>query len=226
MIECQMQDRGVVHRAQPGVVTIAQSTEMGTIYSVAEIQALAETAHRHKLYLHMDGARIGNAAAAFGATFREFTTDAGVDILSFGGTKIGAMAAEAVVVLNPALAASLPFLRKTSMQLASKQRFISAQLNTLLKDDGELALANGRHANAMAARLDAGLRALGVPVPHPTQANAVFPIFDADVITKLQQSFRFYVWRPATGQVRLMCAWDTTEADVDALLTAVATLMG
>jgi threonine aldolase len=150
--------------------------------------------------------------------FREFTTDAGVDIVSFGATKIGAMAAEAVVVLNPELHDSIAFLRKTSMQLPSKMRFLSAQLVALV--EGDLWQRNARHANAMAARLDAGLRELGVEIPNPTQANAVFPIFTAEQTAKLQELYRFYVWNVATGQVRLMCAWDTTQEDVDGLLAA------
>lgn len=215
---------GFVHRAQPGVISITNTTELGTVYQVEEIRALADYAHQNGLFLHLDGARICNAAAALGLPFKAFTTDAGVDIVSFGGTKIGALAAEAVVVLNPALADSLPFLRKTSMQLASKMRFVSAQLIAIVEND--LGVANALHANAMAARLDAGLRALGVEIPNPTEANAVFPIFTAAQTVELQKRHRFYVWNQTTGQVRLMCAWDTTEADVDALLASVGEIVG
>jgi threonine aldolase len=218
-----MHDIGFVHRAQPGVISITNTTELGTVYQVDEIRALADYAHQNGLFLHLDGARICNAAAALGLPFKAFTTDAGVDIVSFGGTKIGALAAEAVVVLNPALADSLPFLRKTSMQLASKMRFVSAQLIAIVAND--LGLNNARHANAMAARLDAGLRSLGVEIPNPTEANAVFPIFTAEQTIELQKRHRFYVWNQTTGQVRLMCAWDTTEADVDALLASVAEIV-
>ena len=225
LMESQLFDRGFVHRAQPGVVTIAQTTEMGTVYTPDELRALADCTHRHGLWLHMDGARIANAAAALGVGFSAITGEVGVDLLSFGGTKNGAMAAEAVVVLNPALSEALPFLRKTSMQLASKMRFISAQLVALLEDGGRLALENGRHANAMAARLDAGLRALGVAIPQPSDANAVFPLLPTSVIEALQKSFRFYVWKPAIGQVRLMGSWDTTVEDVDAFLALVEALL-
>jgi len=225
LVEGQIFDMGVVHRAQPGVVSITNTTEMGTLYSAAEIRAIADVTHKHGLFLHLDGARLSNAAAALGTNFRDFTTDAGVDILSFGGTKIGALAAEAVVVLNTntergrALAEALPFLRKTSMQLASKMRFVSAQLVTLI--EGDLWLRNARNANAMALRLDAGIRALGVEVPNSTDANAVFPIFTAAVTEQLQKQFRFYVWNQATGMVRLMCSWDTTVEDVDAMIEAI-----
>jgi len=219
LIATQVYDIGFVHRAQPAVVSITQTTELGTLYSPAEVRAIADYCHANNLLLHMDGARLSNAAAALGVDFKAFTTDAGVDILALGGTKIGAMGAEAIVVLSPALAESIPFLRKTSMQLASKMRFVSAQLIALFESG--LAVRNGQHANAMAAKLDAGLRAIGVNIPNATQANAVFPIFTASQTEALMKQFKFYVWNHITGQVRLMCSWDTTEADVDALLQAV-----
>ena len=221
LIETQCFDFDFVHRAQQAVVSITQTTEMGTLYSIDEIRAIAETAHKHGLFLHMDGARLSNAAAALGATFKQFTTDVGVDLVSFGGTKIGALAAEAVIVLNQELDDQIAFLRKTSMQLPSKMRFVSAQLIALLRDGSRLAIANGNHANGMARRLDAGIGALGLAMPNPTEANAVFPILPAGVYEKLQDEFPFYVWNHTINQVRLMCSWDTTEADVDALLEAI-----
>ena len=224
LIATQIYDIGFVHRAQPAVVSITQTTEVGTLYSASEVRAIADYCHANNLLLHMDGARLSNAAAALGSPLRAFTVDAGVDILSLGGTKIGAMGAEAVVVFNPKLTASIGYLRKTSMQLASKMRFISAQLLALYRDG--LAIRNGIHANAMAAKLHAGLAALGVEIPNPTQANAVFPIFTAAQTEQLQRDFRFYVWNHRTGQVRLMCSWDTTEADVDALVAATASVLG
>ena len=223
IVETAMFDIGSVHRAQPGVISITNTTEMGTLYTAAEIKALADYAHKHNLLLHLDGARISNAAAALGANFRSFTTDAGVDIVSFGATKIGALAAEAVVVLNPELKHAIPFLRKTSMQLASKMRFVSAQLLAVIESG--LWKKNAEHANAMAQRLDAGLRALGVEIPNATEANAVFPIFTAEQTEALQKLYRFYVWNYSTGQVRLMCAWDTQESDVDGLLAAAAEIL-
>ena len=223
LVATAMHDIGFVHRAQPGAISITNTTEMGTVYTAAEIKALADYAHANNLLLHLDGARLSNAAAALGMTFRQFTTDVGVDVVSFGGTKIGALAAEAVLVLNPQLTNAIPYLRKTSMQLSSKMRFVSAQLIAIV--GGDLWKRNGEHANAMAKRLDAGLRALGVHIPNPTQANAVFPIFTSEQTAQLQQVSRFYVWNHATGQVRLMCSWDTTEADVDNFLAAAAKIL-
>ncbi|MBU6347570.1 MAG: hypothetical protein KGQ38_03040 [Actinomycetales bacterium] len=232
LIEAQIFDVGVVHRAQVGAVSIAQSTELGTVYSVAEIKALAEVCHKHNLLLHMDGARLSNAAAALGLAFKDFTTDLGVDLVSLGGTKIGALAAEAVIVTNTAteqgakLQNAIPFLRKTSMQLASKMRFASIQLNTLLENGAELAIGNAKHANGLAKLLEGGILEIAkefpvVSLPNPAEANAVFPILPFEVIEKLQQKYRFYVWDQSTGQVRWMCAWDNTEEDVVGLLEAL-----
>jgi threonine aldolase len=221
LIDAQAWGFGDVHRAQPRVVTITQSTELGTLYTVGEIAAIVARAHQHGLLVHLDGARICNAAAALGVPFRAFTTDVGVDAISFGATKNGALGAEAVITLTPAMAEAVPFVRKSAMQLASKMRFISAQLLALLSDD--LWLRNAAHANAMAARLDAAVRMIpGVQVVRPAQANAVFAVLPRDVTERLQQRFRFYTWDVATGEVRWMCAWDTTEADVDAFAAAVA----
>jgi len=232
LIDTQVFDMGFVHRAQPGVVSITQTTEMGTVYTAKEIKKLADRAHKHGLLLHMDGARLSNAAAALGLSFKQFTTDVGVDLVSLGATKIGALAAEAVIVTDSKsargkeLANAMPFLRKTSMQLPSKMRFVSAQLLALFEDDARVALANARHANAMAKRLYEGVvqiakRHKEVKVPNPTEANAVFPILPPKVTAKLQKDYRFYVWNQATGQVRWMCAWDTATADVDGLLEAL-----
>jgi threonine aldolase len=228
----QFFDVGVVHRAQASVISITQTTEMGTLYSVSEIRALADYAHQNGMLLHLDGARLSNAAAALGKSFKELTTDAGVDLVSLGGTKIGAMAAEAVIVTDASsvrgaeLAEAMPFLRKTSMQLPSKMRFVSAQLNALFENQASLALANAKIANAMANLLYAGVVELAnqnprVTVPNPTQANAVFPILPLDVTLKIQKDYRFYVWDQSTGQVRWMCAWDTTKEDVSGILESL-----
>ena len=220
LIDKQAWGFGDVHRAQPAVVTITQSTELGTLYSVDEIKAITQHAHDLGMLVHLDGARISNAAAALGTGFREFTTDAGVDVLSFGGTKNGAMGSEAVVILNPDLATAIPYLRKTSMQLASKMRFVSAQLDALLTDD--LWLRNARHSNAMARKLEQGVRQIsGVDVVHPVQANAVFAILPSAVTARLQHRFRFYTWDQATGEVRWMCSWDTSDEDVDGFVAAI-----
>lgn len=224
LIDTQAWGFGVVHRAQPRAVSITQSTELGTVYSVDEVAAIAEQAHSHGMVLHLDGARISNAAASLGASLREFTTDAGVDLVSLGGTKNGALSAEAVVVLNPELAPAVPFVRKTFMQLSSKMRFTSAQLIALFEDD--LWLRSASHANAMAQRLSSGLRQIpGVTVTQQVQANAVFAILPPQVTTVLQQRHHFYVWDHRTGEVRLMCSWDTTEADIEGFLVDVAAEM-
>lgn len=216
LIAKQLVFKGSVHHSQPAVVSITQTTELGTVYSVDEIKAIGRFCKENDLYLHLDGARISNAAAALGVGFREFTTDAGVDIVSFGATKIGAMGAEAIIVINPELEHSIAYLRKTSMQLGSKMRFMSAQIIALI--EGDLWKRNATHANAMAARLEAGLRELGFELPNPTQANAVFPIFTKEQTAALQKHYPFYVWDEFTGQVRLMCSWDTTLEDVDGFL--------
>ncbi|WP_300266654.1 low specificity L-threonine aldolase [Microbacterium sp.] len=220
---------GDEHRAQPLVVSITQSTELGTLYTVEEIRALADRAHERGMRLHMDGARIANAAAALDVPVRDFTRNAGVDVLSFGGTKNGAMLGEAIVVLNPEASDGLIYGRKYNMQLASKMRFISAQLIALL--DGDLWLRNARHANAMAARLRAGVESgladgsiLGVEFTQPTQSNGLFAVLPEGVADRLRESFRFYDWDAARREVRWMCSFDTEEADVDAFIAELARL--
>src|SRR5690606_38909999 len=210
------------HRAAPAAVSITQTTELGTLYTVDEVRAIADAAHAAGLSVHMDGARLWNAAAALGVPFREFTTDAGVDILSFGGTKIGALGAEAVVVLDPERASGLVYLRKTTMQLASKMRFASAQLLALF--DGGLGLAAAAHANAMATRLRTALDELALPglsFSQPTQANAVFAVLDPAIADRIRERVRFYDWDRARGEVRWMAAFDTTEADVDDFIEVI-----
>jgi threonine aldolase len=225
LVDRQAWGYGDEHRAQPAVVSITQSTEMGTRYTPDEIAALAEHAHERGMWLHLDGARIANAAASLDAPLRAFTTDVGVDVLSFGGTKNGLLAAEAVVVLNPDAVSGVHYLRKTSMQLASKMRFFSAQLLALL--DGDLWLRSARHANAMAARLAESVEQIpGVRITQPVQANAVFAVLPAEVTARLQKRFRFYTWDSHTGEVRWMCAFDTTVSDVDTFAAAIAEEMG
>ena len=234
--QSQIFDLGVVHRAQPAVISITQTTEMGTVYQPSEIAALADLAHANGMLLHLDGARLSNAAAALGKSFREFTTDVGVDLVSLGGTKIGALAAEAVIVTNAStargkeLAEAMPFLRKTSMQLASKMRFFSAQLNALFENNAEVAIANARQANAMAQKLYDEVVEIAkshpeITVPNRAQANAVFPILPAKITAALQAEYRFYLWNQATGQVRLMCSWDTQQEDVDGLVSLLRKLV-
>ena len=220
LIDTEAFDFGFVHRAQPGAVTITQSTELGTVYTPAEIRAIADHVHAMGLALHMDGARLANAAAALDVPLRALTTDAGVDVLSFGGTKNGAMLAEAVVVLDPDRVPGVDFLRKTSMQLASKMRFLSAQLLALLTDD--LWLANARHANAMAQLLHSRVAATTqVEITQAVQSNAVFARLPREATERLQEEFHFYTWDEATGEVRWMCSWDTTTEDVERFATAL-----
>lgn len=211
---------GDEHKVQPRVVSITQSTELGTVYSIAEISALAETAHRHGLLLHMDGARIANAAVSLGVPFRAFTTDAGVDLLSFGGTKNGLMGAEAVVLLREGLATEMPFIRKQGMQLASKMRFLAVQFIALLGTD--LWRRNAEHANRMARLLAAGIGDVRrVTLTQPVQANGVFARVPAEHIPALQERAFFLVWNAETTEVRWMTAWDTTENDVLRFVDAV-----
>ena len=221
LIDRQAWGWGDEHRAQPLVVSITQTTELGTAYTPQEIGAIAEHIHPLGMRLHLDGSRIANAAASLALPLRAFTTDAGVDVLSFGGTKNGLLFGEAVVVLRSEAAVGLPYLRKMNMQLASKMRFVSAQLVALL--EGDLWIRSARHSIAMAARLVAAVEPLaGVKVTQPVQANAVFAILDPAVADRLRQRFRFYDWNPATGEVRWMCAFDTTPDDVDAFAAALA----
>lgn len=221
LIERRIERIGDEHAVQPRVVSISQCSELGTVYSPREIAALAALAHAHGLLLHVDGARLSNAAAALGVSFRELTTDAGVDILSFGGTKNGLLGGEAVVVLKPELADGFLYLRKQSLQLASKMRFLAAQFEALLTD--ELWLRCAGQANAMAARLASAVEALdGLHITHPVQSNAVFVTLPSSAMARLQEQFTFYVWDERRSEARWMCSWDTTEEDVDTFAAAVA----
>ena len=215
---------GDEHHVQARVVSLTQSTEVGTVYSVDEVAALAEWAHGHDLFVHLDGARLANAAAALGVDFGAFGQSAGVDVVSFGGTKNGALGAEAVITFRPALETRLPFIRKQAMQLSSKMRFVSAQFVALLTDD--LWLRSARQANAMALRLGVGASAVpGVSLAQPVQANGVFAFLPPAVTTALQAEYPFYVWDESTGVVRWMASFDTTEADVDGFVTRLGALM-
>ncbi|MER5888122.1 low specificity L-threonine aldolase [Streptomyces sp. NPDC001941] len=213
------------HRAMPQVVSITQNTELGTVYTVEEVRAIVEHAHGLGMKVHLDGARIANAAAALDVPMRAFTNAAGVDVISYGGTKNGMLFGEAVVVLNPDAVRQMRHLRKLSMQLASKMRFVSVQLEALLAKD--LWLRNARHSNAMAQRLAEGVRGVdGVEILYPVQANAVFARLPHEVTRRLQKRFRFYFWDEAAGDVRWMCSYDTAEEDVDAFVQALKEEMG
>jgi threonine aldolase len=211
---------GDEHVIQPRVVSITQSTELGTVYTPAAVAALADWAHGHGMLLHVDGARLCNAAASLGVPLRALTTDAGVDALSFGGTKNGLMGAEAVVLLRDDIGDGFKYLRKQTMQLASKMRYISAQLEALLA--GDLWERSAAHANAMARRLADGVRDVErVRITQPVEANGVFAILPPDATERLQRDWPFYVWDEGTGEVRWMTAWDTVPEDVDAFAAAV-----
>ena len=204
---------GDEHHVQPKVISITQSTEVGTVYRPNEIRALADFVRDHGMFLHVDGARIANAVAAQGLTLKQATRDLGIDALSFGATKNGALGAEAVVFFNPELAADFKFYRKQGMQLASKMRFISAQFEALFT--GELWLQNARHANRMAQMLKREISKIPqVNIIYNVEANGVFAQIPRKAIAKLQKRYFFYVWNEAQSVVRWMCSWDTSADDV------------
>jgi threonine aldolase len=223
LIASRLAGRGDEHFAQPAVVAVTQSTEFGTCYSLDELRAIKDFCAANGLRVFLDGARLANAAAYLGCTLADLAATA--DVLSFGGTKNGAMGAEAVIVMNERDAASAPYLRKQHMQLASKMRFLAAQFNALLTDD--LWLANAGHANAMAARLASGLTEIpGVDIVYPVQADAVFARLKPDHIAELQRDWTFHVWDESASVVRWMTGFDTQESDVDAFLADIAAVSG
>ena len=216
---------GVQHHVQPAVVSITQSTELGTLYSVDEIGAIADAAHRHGMLLHLDGARIANAVAALACDPRAITFGAGVDAISFGGTKNGLVYGEAVLFKDAKTANGAIYLRKQATQLASKMRFISAQMIAILQDD--LWLRTAGHANAMAARLDAAVRNInGVQLDRVTVVNSLFPIVPDAAIEPLQAWVPHYTWNESIQQVRWVCSFDTTDDDVDQFAAGVAAVIG
>lgn len=211
---------GFEHHSQPKVLYISQLSELGTAYTIAEIKALADLLHQHNMYLHMDGARIANAAATLGVSFKEITTDAGVDILSFGGTKNGMMLGESVITFRPELAENMKYIRKQSTQLYSKMRFCSAQFHAYLEND--LWLQNARHANKMAQMLRSELEKVSsIQFTQPTDGNILLLKMEPDMIEKLLQKHFFYIWDEMTHEIRLVTSWDTTEEDVQALISDV-----
>lgn len=219
--------QGVQHHAQPGVVSITQSTELGTLYSADEVAAVCDTAHAMGMLVHLDGARIANATAALGGTraaLRSFTVEAGVDVISFGGTKSGAMGAEAVVYLNTTLARRAMYVRKQVNQLPSKMRFVAAQFNALLHDDLWVRLAT--QSNAMATMLYDRSRGIpGVEYDVAPEVNSLFPCLPPAIIEELHDWCFFWDWNVARGQVRWMTGWDITEADIDRFVAGVRHLL-
>jgi threonine aldolase len=216
---------GDEHAAQPRVVSITQCTELGALYTLEEMRALATAAHDAGLLLHVDGSRLSNAAAALGVPLRAITTDVGADIVSFGGTKNGLLGAEAVVVLRPVLTPGFEYLRKQTLQLASKMRFLAAQFDALLTD--ELWRRSAANANAMAARLADALASVPeVAITRPVQTNVVFARLDPAATAALQERYAFYVWDEFTHEVRWMCSWDTTPDDVDGFVASLREIVG
>ncbi len=220
LVKTQLHGFGFEHHSQPRAISIAQSTELGTLYTLDEIRALATLAHQYNMYLHMDGARLANAAVAMGCTFKEITTDCGVDILSFGGTKNGMLMGESCIVLNPTLDVDLKYRRKQMGQLCSKMRFMAVQYIAYLESG--VWRRNAEHSNAMAQYLLSQVKDIpGVEVVYPTQVNSVFVRLPRKVWTALQQDYFFYDWDEAKDEVRWMCSFDTTREDIDDFVTCL-----
>ncbi|HZB47079.1 MAG TPA: low specificity L-threonine aldolase [Pyrinomonadaceae bacterium] len=211
---------GDQHHVQPRVVSVSQATELGTVYTVEELSRLAEFAHGRGMLLHVDGARLANAAAHLGVSLRELTADAGVDALSFGGAKNGMMYGEAVVLFDPRRAEEFRFIRKQCAQLPSKMRFVAAQFTALLGED--LWRETAAHANRMAQALASELRAVPqIRITQPVESNGVFALLPRASVPRVQERFFFYVWNEQTSEVRFMCSFDTTEEDVAELLGVI-----
>ena len=224
LVKTRLHGFGFEHHSQPKAISITQSTELGTLYTLDEVRALAELAHSNNMYLHMDGARLANAAVALGCTFKEMTVDCGVDILSFGGTKNGMLMGESVVVLNPALDVDAKYRRKQMTQLASKMRFTAAQFISYLESD--LWRRNAQHSNMMAHRLEEAVRTVdGVEVVYPVQVNSVFARLPRKAWQALQQEHFFYDWDFDRDEVRWMCSFDTTDEDIDAFVADLRKIM-
>ncbi len=211
--------------ARPGVVSLTQATEYGTVYTPEEISAIAKVAHEHGMYVHMDGARIANAAASLNLSLREVSTSCDVDVLSFGGTKNGALCAEAIVFMNQHLARDFVLRRKQAMQLASKLRYMSVQFTALLTND--LWLRNARHANAMAQRLSEGLASLpGMTITQKVEANEVFIAVPERAIKPLSEAAALHVWDDAKSELRLVCSFQTSEDEVDGFVKSARMILG
>jgi len=220
---CDFLYRGVgdQHHVQPRVVSVSQSTELGTVYSPSELQALASWAHDRKMFLYVDGARIANAVASLGVSLSAMLEDTGVDAFSFGGTKNGTLFGEAVVFLRPELATGFKFRRKQGMQLGSKMRFLACQFDALLTDD--LWLKSARHANTMAKLLETEMRKIpGVRITQRVEANGVFAVLSREAISRLQTDTFFYVWNEDLNEVRWLTSWDTTEEDIRGFVAKAA----
>jgi len=224
LIATELHGIGVQHHSQPGVISISQSTEMGTVYTADELRTLCDFAHSHAMYVHMDGSRLANACAHCGVGLRELSRDCGVDVLSLGGTKNGMMMGEAVIAFRPELIDRLMFLRKQSAQLYSKMRYLSAQYIAYFQDD--LWLQNATHSNAMAQYLFDQIRNLpGLRFTQTVEANSLFLILPQKVIQKMLECYFFYMWNESANEVRWVCSWDTTRSDVDAFVEHLKTIL-
>lgn len=223
LVRTRLHGFGFEHHSQPKAISISQPTELGTLYSLEEIRVLADLAHSYNMYLHMDGARLANAAVALGKSFKEMTTEVGVDCLSFGGTKNGMLMGESCVILNRALDVDMKYRRKQMTQLCSKMRFIAAQFEAYLTTG--LWRRNAEHSNAMAQLLQEEVKGLGVRVMYPVQVNSVFVQLPADIWHALQKEYFFYDWDEAQNVVRWMCSFDTTEEDIHSFVASLKRLL-
>ena len=220
LVKSRLHGFGFEHHSQPKAISISQPTELGTLYSKEEIKALADLAHSYNMYLHVDGARLANAAVALGCTFKEMTTDLGVDALSFGGTKNGLLMGESCVLLNPALDVDMKYRRKQMTQLASKMRFMAAQFICYIESG--IWRRNAEHSNRMAQLLRSEVEKVeGVKIMYPVQVNSVFAQLPTDVWHRLQERYFFYDWDEAADVVRWMCSFDTTEEDIHSFVNAL-----
>ena len=220
LVKTRLHGFGFEHHSQPKAISISQPTELGTLYTKEEIKALADLAHSYNMYLHVDGARLANAAVALGCSFREMTTDLGVDALSFGGTKNGLLMGESCVLLNPALDVDMKYRRKQMTQLTSKMRFMAAQMICYLESG--IWRRNAEHSNAMAQLLRSEVEKVeGVKIMYPVQVNSVFAQLPTAVWHRLQERYFFYVWDEAADVVRWMCSFDTTEEDIHSFVNAL-----
>ena len=225
LVRSRLHGFGFEHHSQPKAISISQPTELGTLYTLEEIKALADLAHSYNMYLHVDGARLANAAVALGCTFKEMTTDLGVDALSFGGTKNGLLMGESCVLLNPALDTDMKYRRKQMTQLCSKMRFLAAQFEAYLTTG--LWRCNAEHSNRMAQLLRSEVEKVeGVKVMYPVQVNSVFAQLPTEVWHRLQQRYFFYDWDEANDVVRWMCSFDTTEEDIYDFVAALKEELG
>ena len=223
LVRTRLHGFGFEHHSQPKAISISQPTERGTLYTLEEIRALADLAHSYNMYLHMDGARLANAAVALGKSFKEMTTEVGVDCLSFGGTKNVMLRGESCVILNRALDVDMKYRRKQMTQLCSKMRFIAAQFEAYLTTG--LWRRNAEHSNAMAQLLQKEVKELGVRVMYPVQVNSVFVQLPADIWHALQKEYFFYDWDEAQNVVRWMCSFDTTEEDIHSFVASLKRLL-